>query len=172
MYRSAKVSSVVSYLAGHCRCTRLQWDVQQASGPAADTQSPRRLLKPRVHLFIGLSERNERRPPVGASHTGLKKKENKKRRLKPTRGSPRRSLSQNDRRRERSDFTQIRQQPKLAGAESAGPCRVRVAGQREEAAGHTFTESARSTLVVHFVHFCTQIRSGDAAPMPRSTKDM
>ena len=33
------------------------------SGPAAHTRSPRRLLKPRVHWFIGLSERNERRPP-------------------------------------------------------------------------------------------------------------
>ena len=49
---------------------------------------------------------------------------------------------------ERSDFTQIRQQPKPAGAGSAGPCRIREAGQHVEAAGHTCTESARSTLVV------------------------
>ena len=42
--------------------------------PAANKQAPRRLPTPHGHWFIGLSERNERRPPVGASHTGKKKK--------------------------------------------------------------------------------------------------
>ena len=49
--------------AGHTCTESARSTLDVPSGPAADTQSPRRLHKPRVHWCIGLSERNERRPP-------------------------------------------------------------------------------------------------------------
>jgi hypothetical protein len=67
----------------YCRMCPLT--IKWTSGPH---EVPRRLHKPRVHWFIGLSERNERRPPNGASHTGQKKKQNKKRGAKPFSGCP------------------------------------------------------------------------------------
>ena len=48
---------------------RLKYQVDQRQA-----RSPQAAHKPRVHWFIGLSERTRDDPPVGASHTGRKEK--------------------------------------------------------------------------------------------------
>ena len=137
------------------------------------------VLKPRVHWFMGLSERNERRPPVGASHTGQKKTIKQKHGLEAPVWAERIRLF--SWLLKEAGFLQIGpQRPKTSWRRSRGdhpalgvhamPRRgwnaggVGVGGavprrRHGEAAGRTCMESARSTLVVQIEPRCWAIQS-------------
>ena len=98
-------------------------------------RSPQAAHKPRVHWFIGLSERTRDDPPVGASHTGRKEK-------RKTRHGPEGHVSRSrclvsalmTVERE-TRISQIRHSRNPAGARPTGPLPVREAGQHVEGRG-------------------------------------
>ena len=105
-----------------------QVDQRQARNPQA-------AHKPRVHWFIGLSERTRDDPPVGASHTGRKEK-------RKTRHGPEGHVSRSrclvsalmTVERE-TRISQIRHSRNPAGARPTVPHPVREAGQHVEGRG-------------------------------------